>query len=323
MSSEQHDSANGPKGGAEPARAVAGEPAHAGKTEHGAPGEQLSSLMAGAAAARPEPDLGAEALAAARKALHEGNKALAEAEAGMEAERRVRTARGRERLLRLLLAVNLAAMVVVLALPATPKKQPQPQPAIDTPQPFPGPGTQPQPQPTERPGPPALYDPWNQALAAADRHDWNAAIKLLEQHLADSPRMAPSVRLNVLLALEHYCAQAGRLAQAQEYHRRAEAHGQSHTLPEDLVAMAREAEAKNDQESLRRIYARFLLQQRQIPSWLYQNVAEAYLKLGDSYRIEAQSAAEAARRQELEATARALREQAALRDDKPPGEGKK
>jgi hypothetical protein len=39
---------------------------------------------------------------------------------------------------------------------------------------------------------------------------------------------------------------------------------------------------------LRRVWARFLLQQRQVPSSLYKHVAEAYLQLGDSYRAGSQ-----------------------------------
>ena len=61
----------------------------------------------------------------------------------------------------------------------------------------------------------------------------------------------------------------------------------------------------------RQHYARLLLQQRQIPSSLYRHVAEAYLKLGDSYRTEAEKAARASRQQELEQLNASLREQAA------------
>ena len=97
---------------------------------------------------------------------------------------------------------------------------------------------------------------------------------------------------------------------AQDYQRRADAIDGSHSLPEDLVAMAKAAAESGDQESLRRVWARFLLQQRQIPSWLYKHVAEAYLQLGDSYRQQANAAEEQARLRELEATAERLREQA-------------
>ena len=69
-----------------------------------------------------------------------------------------------------------------------------------------------------------------------------------------------------------------------------------------------------DQESLRRVWARFLLQQRQIPSWLYQHVAQAYLQLGDSYRKDADAAERQAREQDLEAAAARLRAEAVNRE---------
>ena len=74
--------------------------------------------------------------------------------------------------------------------------------------------------------------------------------------------------------------------------------------------MAKAAAENGDQEALRRVWARFLLQQRQIPSWLYKHVAEAYLQLGDSYRQQANAGDEKARLQELENAAARLREQA-------------
>ena len=63
---------------------------------------------------------------------------------------------------------------------------------------------------------------------------------------------------------------------------------------------ARRAEAEGNGEEMRRLYARFLLQQKQIPPALQQVVVEAYLKLGDSYRLEAQAATEKARIEELQ-----------------------
>jgi hypothetical protein len=74
--------------------------------------------------------------------------------------------------------------------------------------------------------------------------------------------------------------------------------------------MAKAAAANRDQEALRRVWARFLLQQRQIPSWLYQHVAQAYLELGDSYRRDADAAAEQARLRDLQETAARLRAEA-------------
>ena len=58
------------------------------------------------------------------------------------------------------------------------------------------------------------------------------------------------------------------------------------------------------------------LQQRQVPSSLYKYVAEAYLQLGDSYRSQANAAAEQQRLKELEENAARLRAQAAAAQEK-------
>ena len=153
-------------------------------------------------------------------------------------------------------------------------------------------------------------DRYTQAMVAAADRDYPTAIRLLEQYLVETPRMAPSSQMNVLMALAWYSHRVGNLAAAQDYERRFKALNDSHSLPEDLVAMAQAAAKSGDQESLRRVWARFLLQQRQVPSSLYKHVAEAYLQLGDSYRNQANEAGEQERVRQLEETAMRLREQA-------------
>lgn len=281
------------------------------------PDNALAGLMAqgptAASPAAPGPDLEQQALRAAAAAVAAGERAVAAAEAELQRAQAAAPAgrpgsskapSGRERLLRALLAVNLLAMVVVLLLP---EAQSRPSgPTADV-------AGSPQHQPTTAPEAPTtspMRDPWNRALVAADRGDYRAAIAILEAYLADSPRLSPRIRLSTLMALEHYAIQVSDMTAAQGYRQRADALSQSHHLPEDLLAMAKAAKESGDQEALRRLHARFLLQQRQIPNWLHQHLAEAYLELGDSYREEAAAAAEVARRQQLEAVARALREQA-------------
>ena len=106
-------------------------------------------------------------------------------------------------------------------------------------------------------------------------------------------------------ALSIYASRNNDLAKSLKYQQQARALEETHYLPDDLVKMAEAAVARGDQIELRRVWARFLLQQRQIPTWLYQHVAQAYLELGDSYRKDADSAAEVQRLKELdEATAR-------------------
>jgi hypothetical protein len=271
--------------------------------------EKLSGLMANDAtgtksAPKPKaaPDLEQEALRAAEAAIAAGERSVAAAEAELRATAQKRApSRGREFALRLLLAGNVLAMVVVALLP-TPKGRTEPAP--------PPPAPAPQAAQPQAPVTPRLSDPWNKALVAAERRDFATAVATLESWLAESPRMAPSQQLSVMMALSHYAARNGDIGRSQDWQRRADAIERSHSLPEDLVAMATAAAASGDQESLRRVWARFLLQQRQIPSWLYKHVAEAYLQLGDSYRKDADASAEKARLAEAAAMAERLRQEA-------------
>jgi tetratricopeptide (TPR) repeat protein len=289
--------------------------------------EKLTELMAGGDKTKPRSadgaatsSLEANALRAAEDAIAEGERALATARGHLH-ERSATAApprgRGRELAVRILLAINILAMVVVASLPTpgqptdTREVLPTPPPVVATP-----PTTEPAPAPT-----PKLAEPWNRALVEAEARRFPEAIKILEQYLADSPRMAPSQQLNVLMALSHYAFRINDFKKAQDYEQRANAIEHSHSLPEDLVAMAKAAMASGDQETLRRVHARFLLQQKQIPGWLFKHVAEAYLQLGDSYRLQANAAAEKARLQELEATTARLREQAM--QGSTPGRGGK
>ena len=272
-----------------------------------ADGSDLGNLMAdGVAGAAPrgrnQPDLDAEALRAAEAAIAESERVLAQARAQLQAAPAARpqaarsaAARRRQLALRLVLAFNVAAMIVVALLPAPPTggnaaPTPPAHEQVDH-----GPSTK-------------LNDPWNRALAAAEQREFSNAVAILETYLADTPRMAQSQQLNVLMTLSHYAARMGDFARAQEFQRRADAIEQSHSLPEDLVAEAEAAARDGDHERLRRIWARFLLQQRQIPSFLQEHVAKAYLQLGDSYRQQADAAAERVRLAEIQAAVQQLRD---------------
>ena len=271
---------------------------------------QLADLMSQgaarpAAAKKPAVDLDGEALQAAERALADGQKALAKAQEEIaQATAAPRGNRVRELVLRLLLVGNVVAMIIVAMLPPGSGSQSSaPAESEHVTETGHGTGTTPVPHGTTS----QISDPWNLALVAAERSEWASAIEILEKYLADSPRMAPSQRLSVLMALSYYSSRIGNFTASQEYQRKAEAIEQSHSLPEDLVAMAKAAAENGDQESLRRIWARFLLQQRQVPTWLYKHVAQAYLQLGDSYRLEANQAAEQERVRQLEESAAALR----------------
>ncbi|MCU0867416.1 MAG: hypothetical protein MUC36_26835 [Planctomycetes bacterium] len=277
------------------------------------PGGALTDLMASGSkgSTRPGPDLEAQALRAAERALAEGEQALAQARAQLARPERSpvveKSGRRRELALRGLLAFNVLAMVVVAMLPspaqpAAPAADPHPVVAHPSP---------------SKAGPDRRFNErYVAAQQAADRGEFHEAIAQLQAHLDESPRMAPGQQLNVLMALAYYAHRANDFTKADEFRRRADALEKSHALPDDLVAEAKAAQQSGDQERLRRIWARFLLQQRQIPSSLYKHVAEAYLQLGDSYRQQADLGAEQARLQELRLTSEKLRAEAVQAEGK-------
>lgn len=266
-------------------------------------GEPSAGQIGASKGATKQRDLAGQAIAAAEQALAEGEQALASAKAELfQEEQRTRRTSRRELTLRVLLGANVLAMIVVAAWPAPPPRSASPNDTeVRTPATTGTGGS---------PSAATFTEPYNKALAAAERRDFTQAVAILDKYLADSKHMLPSQQLSVLMALSHYAARNNDFKRAQDYQRRADAIDGSHSLPEDLVSMAKAAAESGDQESLRRVWARFLLQQRQIPSWLYKHVAEAYLQLGDSYRQQANAAEEQARLRELEQTAERLREQA-------------
>lgn len=269
---------------------------------------KLADLMASGAApssAHGRPDLDAEALRVAKEAIAEGERALAQARAqlaGQVQPQPTRRRNGRELAIRFLLAANVLAMIVVVALPSLVPGSGQGDPTTGGTPPA---ATHHEPAPTG----PKLNDRYNQALMLSDKGDFAGAIDLLEQYLQESPRMAPSRLVNVYQQISYYASSCGRFEKAEDYRRKALAVTQSHQLPDDLVETAKAALASGDQESLRQVWARFLLIQREIPPSLYQHVAEAYLQLGDSYRLQANAAAEKARLAEIARTDALLREQ--------------
>lgn len=275
--------------------------------------EPLPNLMAHGAAPTKGPDLDAEALRAAQQAIVDGERALAAARAQLRLQTPTPPSRRRRDVaIALLLVVNIAAMIALAMLPpatvttVTPAPKTAPVATTSTTS-----TTTPPVAPTPDAAARRFHEPFQQALAAADRGDYAVAITTLEGYLADTPSLQPSQQLNVLNMLSHYASLANDFKKAQDFAQRAASIGQSHSLPADLVAMAKAAAESGDQETLRRVWARFLLQQRQIPSWLYKHVAEAYLQLGDSYRNQANAAGERERVRQLQEAVDRLKQQGA------------
>ncbi len=269
--------------------------------------EPLPNLMA-APSPTTGPDLDAQALRAAQQAIADGERALAAARAQLRMPTPTpQKRRRRDVAIGLLLAVNLVAMVALAMLPPATVTTTTTSSAPKASTPAPTPPVAPPTDPDVR----RFHEPFQQALAAADRGDYANAITTLEGYLASATALQPSQQLNVLNMLSHYASLANDFKKAQDFAQRAAAIGQSHSLPADLVAMAKAAAESGDQETLRRVWARFLLQQRQIPSWLYKHVAEAYLQLGDSYRNQANAAGERERVRQLQEAAEKLKQEGA------------
>jgi hypothetical protein len=181
--------------------------------------------------------------------------------------------------LRALLIVNLALMGIVLAWPTgkAPAEH-SPQGAAPT-DPFLLP-------PRTLGGLPSGKH-WDAAVQAAGRGELAQAVQLLEQYLQVAPAITDVERRLVYNQIAYYLAKDGHTAQALEYERRSSQLMSRSHLPEDLLQSAHRAAAEGKVAEMRAAYARFLLQQKQIPPSLRKHVAEAYLRLGDSYRMEA------------------------------------
>lgn len=306
----------------------AAERPSAGSTKAAAFDDGSSSFEDGSSPFGDGEELEARAMLAAERALAAGQQALEAAEAaGAFAMPRSRI---REWVLRGLLAFNLLLMAAVLLLPdaarqADPAGAPAGDmaghrspvspaggdlPALAGGQRRGGGHRQAVEGPVRRPARsvpvplPETDDRYARAMLRAASGDLTGAVEDLERYLAAEPHMPPAMKRNVLGTLAHYSFRLGLEQEAREFERRASALTQSHYLPEDLVRMARRAEEEGDGDRMRRLYARFVLQQKQVPPSLHHFLAEAYLKLGDSYRIEAERGAqrsEARRSRDLQA----------------------
>jgi hypothetical protein len=245
---------------------------------------------------RPQPgparDVEAEALAAARALV---DRAVEAAAAGPPAPGAAR----REWILRALLVLNLALLGAMLALPTS---APPARPAAPT-----EPERETAAPPAPQTSPPRLrglnledQPRYVRALELAGKGEYDAAIRTLEEYVAENPHMAEVEQRLALQAMAMFAVRAGRVDEATKFERRIDALRTQAHLPEDLLQAARLAEAEGRGADMRRYYARFLLQQRQVPPSLRAQIAEAYLKLGDGYRIEAEKGAERAAAEERE-----------------------
>lgn len=211
-------------------------------------------------------------------------------------------------LLRILLASNLAMMLVMLLLPhpmETRSEYVPPGPSSSAEEGVPrvvrssgnpGPATaRNQPEPfVQAPRPQSLGMPndpqYERALLQALEGDFAGASASLRAFLAAHPGLDPALERLVHAHLAYYLRKSGEVSGAIEHETKARQMSGRAFLPEELLRTAREAELRGDGDGMRRAYAQFLLQEEQLPPALRALLQEAYLKLGDAYRVEAERA---------------------------------
>lgn len=208
-------------------------------------------------------------------------------------------------LLRILLISNLAMMLVMLLLPHPMETRteyvtgsPTGEEGTRSARPLPPPGSgashttaEPYVQPPRSQSLGLPNDPlYEKALMQALDGDFAAASATLQAFLAAHPSLDPALERLIHAHLAYYLRKAGNLGESIEQETRARQMAGRAFLPEELLRAARDAELRGDGDAMRRAYAQFLLQEDQLPPALRALVQEAYLKLGDAYRLEAERA---------------------------------
>ncbi|MEE9125646.1 MAG: hypothetical protein V3U11_00755, partial [Planctomycetota bacterium] len=128
---------------------------------------------------------------------------------------------------------------------------------------------------------------YEEATLVARQGDYPRAVKLLKQLLKTTPDMSGVALRLVYTQLAYNLLRDGRRQEAEQYADRIDRMRVQTTLPEDLARAAQRAERDGRGGDMRRYYARFLLQQNQIRPDMRDIISEAYLKIDDSYRLEA------------------------------------
>jgi hypothetical protein len=131
------------------------------------------------------------------------------------------------------------------------------------------------------------------AIEAAEKGDYTLAIAHLEG-LVQDPSLGPRELEIYYTALATYALKDGREEDSLIWSSLANSVRRPGTQPEDLLSLAQKAEEEGDGPLMRRSYARFLLMRDQLSPAMLGKVTEIYLRLGDSYRLEARVGAEKA-----------------------------
>ncbi|MEC9048673.1 MAG: hypothetical protein VYA51_11725 [Planctomycetota bacterium] len=201
--------------------------------------------------APPAGDRGHAAVKEAEAALRAGQRALAQVDEALRARPPARAGRARERVLRALLALNVAALLVVSLLPAE--------------------------QAAVRMTLPTSYQPWGEALHAAEQQDWAAAVTVLEAYLSDGVGLPVSERLSALSALSYYASRGRDQTMSRRFDRAARALVARPGREDDLVRDVEAAMERDDREVLSRAWERFQARATELPPHLFTPVAQSYL----------------------------------------------
>ena len=228
------------------------------------------------------PDLSANALAAAKAA----QEPIAVHQAGGDtpvAPPPSATSPRREWVWRGALLLNVAVLAAVIALPS------QPQVAVEAPSAVTARQIKP-----ERRIAFALSEQtfYLRALELAGEGKFDDAIAVLDGYLKANPDLVEVEQRLIYHAMAMFAVRVGRADDASRYEAAMDRLRVGAQLPQDLLDLAKVAEAEGRGADMRRHYARFLLQHKQVPPTLQARIAEAYLKLGDGYRVEAEQGAQ-------------------------------
>lgn len=283
------------------------QPLTKGQSETGSSANKLGDLMAGESGLEdttinPSSDCEVESARAAECAIASGEQALDDTRRFWQQEDSSVTAQDpsarkkSELVLRILLGVNVLAIAIVAALPLpTGTNSSGANPVMFEPIQLV--------EPIARP----MSEPFNRALLAAEEGDFSGAVDALEQQLASNPGMRLAERLNVMTTASYYALRNNDFKASLKYAELAQALQSSQSSQDQLERMAEVAVRSGDQEAMRRTWARFMLQQRQMPSLLYEQVAQAYLQLSDGYSNGSNNDFEAGQVEQLNAATNRLR----------------
>ncbi|MCA8941288.1 MAG: hypothetical protein KDB80_01905 [Planctomycetes bacterium] len=274
--------------------------------EQATSGEELGQLMGSEDPAASKARLESDAIAAAEAAIRAAEAALertrgAEPAAAPAAEPTVSTRK--LWILRVVLVVNFALMGVMIALP-TPIAVDSAQPAENAEQPAQESPVEPEPPFVEPLRDERLLLPadkkYDEALIAGSDGNYELAAQLMHDYIRAHPNLDPALMQGAYIIMARYLHLSGRSDEAIEYENVARRMVGSSHLPADLWRTARAAEERGDVRGMRQAYARLLLQQNMLTPSQLAVITEAYLKFGESYRLEASQGEADARETENE-----------------------